>query len=126
MITILVDEAYAFDFLAILEIKYSFSKSKNILEKIEECKQHLAEQLGIERLSKILESEEYRKVIEANRETFRLVELAKTDKCRASDVDKSNYYRCLARNDLQNKFFISKISEVKFGYEVYNREKNHG
>lgn len=127
MITLLVDEAYAFDFLAILEVKYSFSKNASILEKIEECKKHISDQIGNDLFHTIISSQEYALVLKANKNTFDLVDKAKTDDCKASDVDRSNYYRCEARNNLQKRFFENKISEVKFGYYKYeNNNSNNG
>lgn len=119
MISILVDEAYAFDYLAILEIKYDYSRDDKILEKIVDCKDHLKKQLGDELFSLIVKSNEYEDLIAANKRTFEWVDKAKTDSCKASDVDKSNYERCKARNALQERFFANEISEVKFGYQAY-------
>ena len=83
----------------------------------------IEEQIGKEKLQEILNSDEYKKVVQTNEETFRWVDKAKTDSCKASDVDKSNYERCKARNALQEKFFPKKkISEVKFGYEAYKKD----
>lgn len=67
----------------------------------------------------VVKSDEYRKLKYANRETFRLVDLAKEDKVKASDVDYSNLVRCRARCELQEKFFGCGTSEIKFGYEKY-------
>ena len=122
MVSILVDEAYAFDYLAILLIKYDFSKNKLILTKAEECTEHIQSQIGKKKMEEILSSDEFKKLLDANKETFAWVDKAKTDSCKASDVDKSNYERCKARNALQEKFFSNKISEVKFGYEIYKEE----
>ena len=119
MISILVDEAYAFDYLAILEIKYDYSRDDKILEKIVDCKDHLKKQLGDELFSLIVKSNEYEDLIAANKRTFEWVDKAKTDSCKASDVDKSNYERCKARNALKERFFANEISEVKFGYQAY-------
>lgn len=119
MVSILVDEAYAFDYLAILLIKYDFSKNELILTKAEECTEHIQSQIGKKKMEEILSSDEFKKLLDANKETFAWVDKAKTDSCKASDVDKSNYERCKARNALQEKFFSNKISEVKFGYERY-------
>ena len=122
MVTILVDEAYAFDYLAILEIKYEYSKKQSILDKVLECRKHIEDQLGSSFFKEIVSSSEYQEVIKANKETFAWVDKAKTDSCKASDVDKSNYERCKARNALQEKFFSNKISEVKFGYDRYKQQ----
>ena len=120
MIKIIVDEAYAFDFLAILYVKYEFSKNEKILTQIEELESFIEKQIGKEKFYDIISSAEYGNVMKANKETFDWVDKAKTDSCKASDVDRSNYERCKARNALQEKFFPKKeISEVKFGYEAY-------
>ena len=123
MLTILVDEAYAFDYLAILLIKYDFSKNELILTKAEECMAHIKSQIGKKKMEEILSSDEFKKLLDANKKTFEWVDKAKTDSCKASDVDKSNYERCKARNALQEKFFTNKISEVKFGYQAYDINK---
>lgn len=123
MITLKVDESYAFDYLAILLVKYDCSKNEMLLSQAENCIDHLKDQLGKKVVDEILESEEFKLLEKTNKETFRLVDLAKTDKCLASDVDKSNYHRCLARNKLQEKFFKSKTTEIKLGYELYSSEK---
>ena len=123
MLTILVDEAYAFDYLAILLIKYDFSKNELILTKAEECMAHIKSQIGTKKMEEILSSDEFKKLLDANKKTFEWVDKAKTDSCKASDVDKSNYERCKARNALQEKFFTNKISEVKFGYQAYDINK---
>ena len=120
MITIFVDEAYAFDFLAILEVKYDFSHDKNIFNKIVECQQHIRDQIGFGKWEEVYASREYSDLVEANRRTFYWVDKAKTDSCKASDVDRSNYERCKARNVLQMKFFNTDVSEKKFGYEKYD------
>ena len=119
MITLLVDESYAFDFLSILEVKYEYKKLDSIAQNINQCKNHIIQQLG-NLFYKIINSLEYKALKDANRKTFEVVDLAKTDSVKASDVDYSNLLRCKARNALQDKFFTSKNTEVKFGYERYN------
>ena len=130
MLTILVDEAYAFDFLAILEVKYWNSiatknkSTEDIRNKMHECANHIKKQISEQKFFEITESDEYLNLLEANRKTFEWVDKAKTDSCKASDVDRSNYERCKARNALQEKFFPDRlISEVKFGYnEAYEHK----
>ena len=119
MITLIVDESYAFDFLSILEVKYEYKKLPQLAGSILQCKAHLKEQLK-DLFDVIMQSNEYKNLYEANKNTFKVVDLAKTDDVKASDVDYSNLLRCQARNQLQEKFFSSKNSEVKFGYERYN------
>ena len=64
------------------------------------------EQIGLEKWDEIYSSKEYADLVEANRKTFNWVDKAKTDSCKAYDVDRSNYERCKARNVLQMKFLI--------------------
>ena len=127
MITLLVDESYAFDFLSILMVKYKKSGNESVEKSTDECEKHIAGQLGEKLYDSIVSSDEFKALLEANEKTFDWVDLAKTDSCKASDVDKANYDRCKARNALQEKFFPkSKVSEVKFGYEAYDKETGDG
>jgi hypothetical protein len=115
MINLKVDEAYAFDYLSILYIKRNHSDCA--LNSWFHCGYFLEEQLGAELYKSIVNSEEYANMIEANQKTFKLVDLAKEDKCSAKEVDACNYERYKAKVTLQNKFFDQKISEIKIGYE---------
>ena len=45
MITLKVDESYAFDYLAILLVKYDCSKNEMLLSQAENCIDHLKDQL---------------------------------------------------------------------------------
>ena len=114
MINISVDEAYAFDYYSILELKY---KNNFItIDNLNIIKNDLITQLGIEIFKKIINSQEYENLINANQLTFNAVDDAKTDKVLASYVDKCNYQRMLAKKDLQNKFFEKELTETKIGY----------
>ena len=64
MVSILVDEAYAFDYLAILLIKYDFSKNELILTKAEECTEHIQSQIGKKKMEEILSSDEFKKLLD--------------------------------------------------------------
>jgi hypothetical protein len=106
--------------MSILKVKCEFDttntqKSFNHLD----CFFNLKFELGEDLLSTILESTEFEELCEANRETFRLVDLAKEDKVKASDVDKANYKRYLKKIALQKKFFNTDVKETKTGYEKY-------
>lgn len=120
MIDITVDEAYAFDFLAILQIKRDLDlenkfKKSNFIK----CYEHLKLQVGGTLFSSIFYSPEYMECYEANFETFKAVDLAKTDAVPASYVDKCNYRRHIAKQKIQRKFFSEELSEMKIGYEQY-------
>ena len=119
MINLKVDEAYAFDYLSILFIKRN--RNSDALKTWSECSAFLEEQLGFEIFNTILNSKEYDEMVQANQKTFNMVDLAKEDKCTARDVDVCNYERYKAKINLQNKFFTNTISEIKIGYEKYEK-----
>lgn len=115
MINLLVDEAYAFDFLSIFYIK----RNNNTQTKRSwlECKNYLAAQLP-DKFNQILRSKEYKDLLLANKKTFQAVDRAKKDLVKASFVDQCNYERYLAKQALQNKFFTKALKETKIGYKI--------
>jgi hypothetical protein len=102
VISIKVDLGYAFDYLAILEIK----KDMNLLNKgiyssfIEDLKITVGEQLFLQ----ILDSQEYKELKESNLKTFIAVDMAKDNKILASEVNDCNYQRFQKKQQLHNKF----------------------
>ena len=119
MIDISVDEAYAFDYYAIMELKcHKGAIPELLLKKIE---YNITKQLGTELFQTILESSEYKKLYEANVNTFDAVDKAKTNQVTAQEVDRTNYERMLAKKALQSKFFENALSEQKIGYEKYKK-----
>jgi hypothetical protein len=120
MIKITVDEAYAFDYFSILEIKKkNGSNISNIIEIIEN---DLVSQIGLEKFRSIKESSEYKKLYISNQETFEAVDKAKNDYVKASYVDKCNYKRMICKKELQEKFFGQNLTEQKMGYEKLDFE----
>jgi hypothetical protein len=115
MIKITVDEAYAFDYYSILELKKV--NGSNVDEIITTIKTDIINQVGFELYEFIIKSEEYKDLYLANKLTFDAVDKAKTDNVLASYVDKCNYLRMENKKKLQNKFFKGELSEVKIGYE---------
>jgi hypothetical protein len=115
MIKITVDEAYAFDYYTILELKKE--NGSQIDHIINTIKSDLIEYIGLEKFNLIIESEEYLKLYSSNKKTFEAVDKAKTDEVLASYVDKCNYLRMIHKRELQNKFFSNSLSEIKLGYE---------
>jgi len=115
MVNLLVDEAFAFDYIAILKLK----ADKGYIDRVDIQKSfdHLEEQIGSDLFKTILESDQFRHLYEANSVTFDAVDAAKEDKMLASEVDKTNYFRMLAKTELQERFFDTKLQEVKIGYE---------
>ncbi len=117
MITLLVDEAYAFDYLSILEVKKQKSSiSNNAWTK---CYAYLQNQFDNEKWSHMMHSKEYESMIKANELTFDAVDKAKNNEVTAQHVDYCNYQRHTAKQNFQKKFFMSDLSELKIGYEKY-------
>jgi hypothetical protein len=115
MIKLTVDEAYAFDYYSILELKFKNSFISEDILNI--TKNDLINDLGEILVNEILNSNEYKNLLESNQITFNAVDKAKEDLVAASYVDKCNYNRMLSKKALQNKFFTTKLSETKIGYE---------
>ena len=111
MINLLVDEAYAFDYLSILHVK------KNINEKAEsswkECFDCIKNQIGESMMQEIVNSKEYYGMIKANQITFDAVEKARYGEITAKEVDKANMLRYERKCELQKKFFNSNMKEIK-------------
>lgn len=119
MIDICVDEAYAFDYYAIMELKFHKGAIPEFLLKKIEYK--ITKQLGVELFQTIIESPEYKNLYEANVNTFDAVDKAKTNQVTAQEVDRTNYERMLAKKALQSKFFENVLLEQKIGYEKYEK-----
>ena len=117
MINILVDEAYAFDYLSILEVKKK--KSDSSIEAWQKFYIHLHKQFDSEKWMSMLCSKEYENMIKANELTFEAVDKAKNNEVTAQYVDHCNYQRHVAKQNFQKKFFTSDLSELKIGYEKY-------
>ena len=122
MVSLLVDEAYAFDFLCILQVKSDKTNLESAKQTFLDYMKVFTMQFGRDMMNEIIGSEEYARLYATNLHTFDLVDMAKTDSCKASDVDRANYERCKARKALQDKFFPGRqITETKTGEEVYDK-----
>ena len=117
MINLLVDEAYAFDYLSILEVKKQKSSISN--DAWAKCYAYLQNQFDNEKWLHMMHSKEYENMIKANELTFDAVDKAKNNEVTAQHVDYCNYQRHIAKQDFQKKFFTSDLSELKIGYEKY-------
>jgi hypothetical protein len=121
MIKIEVDEAYAFDYLSILLIKKDFSEKS--FNQWFQCFDFLRKQIGNEIIwSDMINSDEFKKMIEANQLTFDAVNKAKNNEITARDVDYCNYQRHIAKINFQKKFFSCDLNEIKIGYEKYENK----
>lgn len=116
MIKVSLDEAYIFDMLAILDVKkqlFSSEKLESVLSAISTMVEEISSQIGDEKFQEIISSEEYKDLIKANKVVFILVDQTKIEGGLAKQVDDANYDRYLKKQKLQNKFFTTKMKEVK-------------
>lgn len=105
MINLPVDEAYAFDYLSILEVKG---------QNTDQMKLDLSFQVGNELFKTILESKEYCNLKQSNTEIFQQIEsIRKGNPLQASEIDNANLERFYYKQALQKKFFRKELSELK-------------
>ncbi len=119
MINISVDEAYALDFLSILEVKVLKCETVDLerLSKIVNFyRNQIAEQIGDDLFQEISQSKEYCKLKDCNKDLFDAIDYAKTYETNALIIDNLGYLRWVIKNELQKKFFGRPISETKIGY----------
>lgn len=115
MLKISLDEAYVFDLLSIYEVKYenSMGDKKDILKNsIVKLSNEIIEQIGEFLFYEIIKSEEYENLKSSNKLVFTLVERANETKLSKLTAE-SNYQRYVHKTNLQNKFFIDKLTEIK-------------
>jgi tRNA(Ile)-lysidine synthase TilS/MesJ len=118
MIALPVDEGYAFDYLSILELKYRKDPCNKAKRRgYYECRKHIRTQLRRGLFARIIKSQLYLAMQQANTDTFGAVDRAKTDSVPASLVDRCNYRRYLCKVALQREFFGTGLVELKVGYE---------
>jgi hypothetical protein len=112
MINLKVDEAYAFDYLSILDIKKSLNKDcHNAWQK---CFDYIQEQIDENRMNEIIQSDEYKNMVDTNKLTFDAVEKARYGKgITAKEVDDINMVRHKRKLELQKKFFDNILTEYK-------------
>jgi hypothetical protein len=105
MITILVDEGYAYDYLSILRVKNKKINTEKTLAAQNSCNEHILDQVGEQKHLEILYSEEFENLFNVNSETFDAVEKARYGEISAKEVDDLNMKRYHCKVALQNKFF---------------------
>lgn len=123
MVKISVDEGYAFDILSIFQVKIDNCTDVNKIKISEKAfnilYSELKDQLGSDKILKIINSEEYRDLYRENKKTFLLVDQirASNEVSLGKDIDKNNLSRFECKRKLQNKFFDSQMLETKTKYE---------
>ena len=117
MITISLDESYVFDILSIYQVKKIKSPDNPVhFDNFNRLHSEIEAQIGSDKISQILSSEEFLNLLKANSETFDLVDEVKKDPCKGRELDECNYNRYLKKIALQEKFFYSSMTEIKIGY----------
>lgn len=115
MINISLDEAYVFDLLSIYEVKIEKStgeKKDSLILLYDNLSQEIINQIGFDLFDKIILSNEYNKLKNANEITFELV--GRSNECELSKLTaESNYNRYIIKNELQQKFFEKNLTEIK-------------
>ncbi len=109
--TILVDWAYAFDYLSILEVKSEKLEGQSL--PVSYCANHLIEQLNAKRFETIHASPEYQALFAANLAVYEGVEKARYASIEAKEVDDLNMARQKAKAALQKAFWGDTLTEVK-------------
>jgi len=114
MIKISTDEAYAFDYLSILETKCDILNSTN--ESIEIIRNEIISQIGIDIFNTIIKSKQYESLYQCNYELFLLIDnVRRGDDIQAICVDNMNMKRFHLKKDLQDTFFNNNLTEIKNG-----------
>lgn len=106
MINITVDEAYAFDYLSILEVKKNNSPVQFIA--YEKCRGDIARQIGEEYCEAIIGSKQYKNLFDTNKKIYDLIDdIRKGREIFASVIDELNSLRYYHKTELQKIFFDS-------------------
>jgi hypothetical protein len=116
MIKLSVEEAYAFDYLAILGIKLrKFPDNEIIINNYYSCLRNIEEELGVDKTYDIIGSPEYEELVKINQLTFNAVDKARLGESNisAKEVDNLNMERYKFKKDLQKKFFDKELAEFK-------------
>ena len=113
MVTIEVDEAFAFDFLSIAKVKVN-KKLNGANEQFIFHRDNLQFQVGI-KFSDIVESEEYSNLVRLNEKIYDKLEIVRKNPnvILASEIDELNTERYNTKKKLQFKFFNEDVKEVK-------------
>ena len=123
MVTISVDEGYAFDILSIFQVKIHNCTDPVKLETSKRgfsmLYDELKAQLGQDKLSEIINSKEYDDLYAENQTTFVLVDAIRSSNevSIGKDIDKTNLERFDCKRRLQSKFFHSHMVETKTKHE---------
>lgn len=113
MIDLYVDEAYAFDYISILDVKKTNSSQDLINFKI--ICQKIKTQVGDNAFDRIMNSKLYADLVEVNRNIYNMIDLIRQDiaELDAKLIDDANIERYKLKRKLQDEFFMSDLTEMK-------------
>jgi pyridoxine/pyridoxamine 5'-phosphate oxidase len=112
MINLSVDEAYAFDFLAILEIKKDNSIGDFV--NYENCLTSIRDQVGFEVFYDVMKSEHYHNLVKTNQLVYDYIEQIRNGiQIDGKVVDDANMLRYYHKRALQSEVFQSALVEKK-------------
>tara|TARA_B100001093_G_scaffold170426_2_gene163265 strand:+ start:8619 stop:8960 length:342 start_codon:yes stop_codon:yes gene_type:complete len=103
MIKLKVDAGYAFDYLAILEVKKNNNPNQSNIW--QDCLSYISSQFSTDNWQDMITSKEYLKMVEVNQKTFDAVNKARYGKITAKEVDNCNMERYNAKQRFRSKFF---------------------
>ena len=111
MVLLPVDEAYAFDYFAILCVKQA--NRVQCEKERHKCESFIRIQIGSDKFDKVVASDEFAQLHLANTKVWNMVDMAIRDDVKASNVDAANQLRFKAKKALQQKWFGNELSEKK-------------
>lgn len=113
MIDLYVDEAYAFDYISILDVKKTNSSKDMINFKIV-C-QKVKSQVGDIMFDAVMKSDIYAKLVQINLNIYNMIDLIRQEiaELDAKLVDDANIERYKLKKKLQDEFFMSDLTEIK-------------
>lgn len=113
MITLPVDEAYAFDFLSVIDVKRK--KSARDQTTFKDLCVEIESQIGKDLFKKILESKIYAEMVKVNQNIYDMIDMIRDDivEMDAKVIDDANNERYRLKKKLQDEFFMSGLVETK-------------
>lgn len=113
MINLLVDEAYAFDFISVLDIKKTNSSKDQ--ENFNITCDYIRSQIGHELFDLIINSDVYHLMININKKIYDLIDDIRIlhKQMDAKIVDDINTQRFFLKRKLQEQFFNDNLTESK-------------
>jgi len=113
MINLKVDEAYAFDFLSILEIKKQ--NSEKDINNFISTSNLISDQIGQEKFNNIIRSSCYKDLVCTNKRIYDTIDLIRSNAIEldAKVIDDANTERYNLKKQLQSVFFNTDLAELK-------------